>query len=513
LHPRFHTSFALEPGASRTVTKFARYKVAEGDAGALLPDAGTRFEDFASASAAEWAGRWESSAIEVGGDREAERALRFAAFHLIAGSPAQETSGSIGARLLSGPGYRHHVFWDTDVYVIPYLTVTQPDLARTHLAYRFRGLPAARRKAKKHGREGAFYAWESADTGDEVTPKWGHMPDGKRIRIWTGELQEHITAVVAWAVDHYWSWTGDDRFMADQGAEMMLDGARYWSSRLESEDGLAHIRDVIGPNEYHIHIDDSLFTNAMAAWHLRTAAEAIEWLGGEDPGRLAGLMDSRSLQSSTAADFRELADRVALPRSDTGIWEEHAGFFDLEEIDLQSFQPCSVSLQGLLGEERVQQIRLVKQADVIMAMVMLEELRTPGALEANFDFYAPITDHGSSLSLAMHSLAASMIGRPGRAYDYFRSAVAIDHDDAMGRDGQGIHAATQGGILQAALFGFGGLALGDGTPTTIGRLPDHWDSLGFSFVHRGTMYEFEAGQGARSGVLPIGEAKKRRKGT
>lgn len=509
-HPRFRCEFTLAPGGSRTITKFTRYDVAYRELDGPLPPVQATFDDVALPSARMWADRWQSSTIEIGGDREAERALRFAAFHLIAGAPALGPGG-IGARLLSGYGYRHHVFWDTDVYVLPYLTVTQPDLARTHLAYRYRGLPGARRKAQQHGRNGAFYAWESAGTGDEVTPMWGRLPDDEVVRIWTGELEEHITAVVAWAADHYWSWTGDDRFMAREGAEIILDGAKYWLSRLEVESGVAHLRNVIGPNEYHLPVDDSFFTNAMVAWHLRKAAALLEWLEGHDPTRLSALRESLSLPSAAGFQFRDLADRIAFPTRQGEVWEERAGFFALDSLELEAFRPCRASLHGLLGNERTQQVRLVKQADVLMALVLLEELRTPGALEANFDYYAPITDHGSSLSLAMHSLAASTIGRPDQAYEYFRAAVDIDHADAMERGGHGIHAAAQGGILQAALFGFGGLTLAGGAPTTVGRLPDNWDWLGFSFVHRGTKHEREVGPRSRSSLHSIGREQRERR--
>jgi trehalose/maltose hydrolase-like predicted phosphorylase len=277
--------------------------------------------------------------------------------------------------------------------------------------------------------------------------------------------------------------------MAKYGAEIMLDGAKYWASRLVVEPDGAHIRDVMGPNEYHAHVDDSFFTNAMAAWQLRKAREGASLLGEIGPSRLRSVLDSLQVTMDDLARYANLADQVVLGRRLGDVIEERLGFFELEPIDLGAFLPSRVSLHGLLGDKRSQEVQLVKQADVLMALVLLEEHRVPGALEASFDFYAPITDHGSSLSLAMHSVAASMIGRPEIAYDYFRRALAIDHDDAMARGGNGIHAAAQGGILQAALFGFGGLTLADDQPQTTARLPESWDSLGFSFMHHGVRHE------------------------
>ncbi len=489
MHPRFHGTFRLETGASRTITKLVRYSSSIW-ADRRLPPPGTGVDEVIARSEPYWSRRWETSRIDVEGDPGAERALRFAAFHVIAAAPPTESPGSIGARLLSGYGYRHHVFWDTDVYVVPYLTVSQPDLARNHLHYRHDGLGGARRKAARFGREGAFYAWEATDTGDDATPVWGHLANGDRTRIWTGELEEHITACVAWATDHYHRWSGDDGFMARSGAEMMLDGAKYWASRLEVEADGAHIRNVIGPNEYHVHVDDSFFTNAMAGWQLRRAADTAGWLEKTDPTRLEGLLKDLSISEADLGAYTDLAGRIVLRRNVDGVWEERDGFFDLDPVDLDSFRPTRRSLHDLLGDARTQQVQLVKQADVLMALVLLEEYGDqPGALAAAFDYYAPITDHGSSLSLAMHSLAASRIGRPEVAYEYFARAVGIDHDDAMGRGGQGMHAAAQGGILQAAIYGFGGLRLQGDVPQTFAQLPEHWISLGFSFVHNGVRHE------------------------
>ena len=488
-HPRLQGTFRLESGASRTITKVVRYDLPSIGAGEL-PPASTAFDDIVAASAAHWSRRWESSRVEVDGDPDSERALRFAAHHLIAAAPPRDSRGSLGARLLSGYGYRHHVFWDTDVYIVPYLTITQPDLAATHLRYRHRCLPGARRKASRFGRDGAFFAWEAADTGDEVSPEWGQMPDGERVRIWTGEIEEHITASVAWAVDHYHRWTGDEALMWSHGAEIILEGAKYWSSRLERESDGAHIRDVIGPNEYHYHVDDSFFTNAMAAWQLRRASELVAEVVRKFSGR-PDLLERLSVVPDHAGRYSTDADEIVVPRILDGVLEERSGFFDLDPIDLAAFHPTRRSLHELLGDGRTQRTRLVKQADVIMGLVLLEDHRAPDVLARNYDYYEPITDHGSSLSPAMHALAASMIGRPQQAYDYFRAAVAIDHDDAMHRGGGGIHAAAQGGILQAAIFGFGGLHLTDDGPAVRPALPHHWRSLAFSFMHRGVMYERE----------------------
>jgi trehalose/maltose hydrolase-like predicted phosphorylase len=487
-HPRLTATIDLAPGQRLAFVKHTTYQ--RGNTAGPAPPS-DRFDSIAAASAAEWSRRWDSSRIEVSGDHFAERALRFAAFHLIGAAP-RTADGGLGARLLSGYGYMHHVFWDTDVFVVPYLTMTQPDLARAHLGYRYRGLDGARRKAAYYGRSGAFYAWESAGTGDECTPEWGGTPDGEQIRIRTGEIEEHIVADVSYALDHYLAWVGDREFLRNHGAEMTLEGARYWQDRIEVDDGgRGHLRNVIGPNEYHIDVDDNFFTNAMAAWHLRAAVRHAAELKDFDRSRYHDLITGLGLSTGWENSFLGLADSVTPRPGPDGIFEEHSGYFSLDAVDLTVFEPRRLSLQAILGEKWIGRSQITKQADVVMGLILLEDHQTPDLVRAQLDYYAPRTDHGSSLSLAVHSIAASIGMRPDQAYSYFREAAAIDLDDAMGNGDHGIHAATQGGLLQAALIGFGGLHLTDDGPQLTPRLPEHWDSLGFSFVYRGTRYERE----------------------
>ena len=181
-----------------------------------------------------------------------------------------------------------------------------------------------------------------------------------------------------------------------------------------------------------------------------------------------------------------------LGRNDHGVFAEHAGYFGLADIDLSRFVPRRLSMPVVLGHHAVEHSQITKQADVVMALVLLDELHDRNTVAANLDYYVPRTDHGSSLSLAVHSLAASRVGRTGQAYEFFRRAAAIDLADAMSNGHHGVHAATQGGLLQAALTGFAGLHLDGDQPHLEPRLPEHWRSLGFSFVYQGKRYEREA---------------------
>ncbi len=492
VQPSVRGVVSLVPGAMLKVTKFVGYKVARNEDIVLaLPPVGTAFDDIATWSRIGWAKRWATGAIAIDGDTEAEEALRFAAFQLIAAAPPTDSGAGVGARL-GGFGYNHHVFWDTDIFVAPFFSLTQPDLARTHFGYRYRGLPGARRKAARYGRQGAFYAWESAASGDEMTPDWSKPLYGDPVRIWTGELEEHITADVAWSADHYWQWTGDDEFLRNEGAEMILDGAHYWMSRLEEGDDGLHLRNVIGPDEYHIRVDDNFYTNLFAAWQLRKAGEVARRIETMVPGSSLRLLAKLGLQEGDLARFAAAADRVVLRRSGDGVWEQFAGFFNLAPLDLSAFEPRVHSMYDLLGEERIQSTAVIKQPDVLMAMALLpHEGDRVGSADANWKYYEPKADHGSSLSLSFHALLAAQMGEADLGYRLFRRAAAIDLDDSMGNGSHGIHTAGQGGLLLTTLFGFAGLHLEDGSPATNPRLPEHWRSIGLNFYHRGQVRSLE----------------------
>jgi trehalose/maltose hydrolase-like predicted phosphorylase len=198
-----------------------------------------------------------------------QRAVRFAVYHLTSAANPEDDRVSIGARALTGDAYIGHVFWDTEIYLLPFYTAVWPEAARALLMYRFHTLPGARAKAAHFGFKGALYAWESADTGEETTPERVVGADGKLVDILTGRMEHHISADVAYAVWQYWHFTGDDDFFLRAGAEILLDTARFWASRAVTEaDGKRHIRHVIGPDEYHEDVDDNAFTNVMARWNI-----------------------------------------------------------------------------------------------------------------------------------------------------------------------------------------------------------------------------------------------------
>jgi kojibiose phosphorylase len=447
----------------------------------------------------EWRDRWADADVVVTGDADAQRALRFSLYHLISAGDPESDVASIGARAMTGPGYRGHVFWDTDVFVLPFFVWTHPPTARALLAYRYRTLPAARAKAESMGYRGALFAWESADAGDDVTPAYADLRDGTRLRVLTGLQEHHISADVAWAAWHYWQATADADFLTNIGAEIILETARFWASRVTpGQDGRYHVKEVIGPDEYHEGVDDNAYTNVMARWNLHTAVELCVLLPTLDPVSWQGLVGRIDL---TAAETRQWGE-VAAGLVDgfdpaTGLYEQFAGFFkydDVRAVDLDVPRPFTAEI--VLGIEQLRHTQMVKQADVLMLAQLLPDHVSAEVARANYDYYEPRTCHGSSLSPAVHAAVAARVGALDDAKSYFDMAASIDLADGMGNAALGVHVATMGGLWQAAVFGFGGVR-SDGDALRIDpRLPPSWDALAFPVRWRGTRVRLEVTSGA-----------------
>jgi trehalose/maltose hydrolase-like predicted phosphorylase len=440
----------------------------------LAEAAGAGFDRLLAEQRAAWASRWSEADVRIEGDPEMQRAIRFALFEMMA-QARESGEAAIGARGLTGPKYRGHVFWDTDVFVLPFLAATNPRAARSILEYRVRRLDAARAAAREAGLAGAWFPWESALDGRDVTPDWVTGGDGLPLRVLTGTHELHIVADVAWAAATYADWTGDRAFAAGAGAELLFETARFWASRFErAADGSAHLSGVIGPDEYHNLVADNAFTNVMARWNLRRAASwaaASSPAAPDEPERVAWL---------------ELADRIVdgFDRA-SGLYEQFDGFFSLEPVKIVELATRPLSGEVFLGRDRVGLTQCVKQPDVLMLYHLVPDEVQPGTLGPNLDFYDPRTSHGSSLSPGIHAALMARAGRTDEALAALRMAAFIDLTDAFHRTAEGLHVATIGSLWQAIVLGFAGLRPAGGELTLDPHLPPAWGALEVPFRLRG----------------------------
>ncbi len=435
-----------------------------------------------------WDTYWEHFDIQIEGDEIAQRAVRFCTYHFLIASPTHEERVSIGAKTLSGHGYKGHVFWDTELFILPPITLAQPDLARRLLMYRYHNLEGARHKAAELGYQGAMFPWESADTGEETTPRWVTGPEGNQIRIWTGDNEQHISTDITYAILHYWRWTQDHEWFRHYGAEIILDTAKFWGSRAEYNQ--AHdryeIRQQIGPDEYHENIDNSVFTNRMVVWHLQQALEVWSYLKAHHPADATRLAEQLGLSQAVLDHWQTIAKKMWIPMQN-GVYEQFENFFErLKPINLEDYTPRTINMDVILGHAKTQVSRVIKQADVVMLMALLgNQLGDDAFLRRNWDLYSQVVDHGSSLSPAMHALVASHLGLNEEAYDYFLYAATLDLEDHKGNVRDGIHAACCGGVWQAVVMGLCGLELTEHGPITRPHLPAHWKRVTFRIFYQG----------------------------
>jgi len=442
-----------------------------------------------------WAERWRRADVAIDGPADDQRAIRFAVFQLVAACPQRDPSVSIAAKGLTGPGYRGHVFWDTEIFMLPHFLWTHPGSANRLLTYRWLLLDGARRKARQAGYAGAMFPWESAESGEETCPS--HVPDpktGRPVRVLTGRLQHHVSADVVYAAWQYVRVTGDDHFRERQFLALAVETARFWASRARFNPRRRRydIRDVIGPDEYHEHVDNNAYTNHLAAWNLRLAADEAERMRAVHArGRLLGQL---AVGDEEIARWRALAGAMFLPApGDDGLIEQHEGFFRLEQADPRELSSVTSPNPESVRMRKVRRCQVLKQADVLMLLALMGERFGPPVKRRNWDYYEPRTTHDSSLSPAVHSLVASDLGLTRKAYEYFRRSALLDLDDTMGNTAAGLHLAAMGGTWQAVVAGFAGLRVGDdGRPRVRCALPGAWRRLRTCVQCRKRWYVIEA---------------------
>ena len=456
-------------------------------AAAILRDAcAIGFNGLAAEHRREWSRRWENADVCIAGEAQLQLDVRLALFHLMS-SVAVRGEAAVGARGLSGHGYRGHVFWDADLFVLPFLAATEPAAARAMLEYRSNRLPAALAAARAAGHRGAQFPWESAATGVDVTPRAVKDATGHTVPIRTGADEVHVVGDIAWAVCCYVDWSGDDAFAHGRGRQILVETARYWASRVRlDQKGHAHIYGVIGPDEYHEPVDDNAYTNVLARWNLRRAAASA--VAVDD-----GMVDDVEVKS-----WHDIADALVDGFDpSTGVYEEFAGFFDLEHTlvrDLVPERPINADL--VLGPDLVHRSQIVKQTDVLMLHHLIPEELEPGSLAANLDYYEPRTAHGSSLSLGIHAGLLARAGRLDAAVAALRTAAGLDDNDLVSNKSGGVHLGAMGSVWHALAYGFAGLRP-DGDALAIDpHIPHAWSELEIRVKFRGVPMRLRLGSKA-----------------
>jgi alpha,alpha-trehalose phosphorylase len=430
---------------------------------------------------------WARADVEIDGDDELQQAVRFALFHTLqAGARAEQRA--IAAKGLTGSGYDGHVFWDTEIYVLPMLTYTAPEAARDALAWRHSTLDLARERAEQLGLEGAAFPWRTI-RGQECSAYWP-----------AGTAAFHINADIADAVMRYLRATGDQDFGRTVGLELMVATARLWRSLGHHDPrGTFHLDGVTGPDEYSALADDNVYTNLMAARNMAGAAEACVRLRRE---AMALGVDDEEI-----AGWRDAAAAAAVPYNhELRVHEQSEGFTRYEPWDFEATSDDGYPLLLHFTYFDLYRKQVVKQADLVLALLLCGDSFTPEEKARAFAYYERLTVRDSSLSAAVQSVVAAEVGHLDLAFDYFGEAALMDLDDLEHNTRDGLHIASLAGAWMAAVVGFGGFRDHQGEFSFEPRLPPHVERLAFRLVLHGRRVRVEVVPGEAHYELLDGEA-------
>ncbi|WP_431965977.1 glycoside hydrolase family 65 protein [Actinacidiphila sp. bgisy160] len=429
---------------------------------------------------------WARADVEIDGDAEIQQAVRFAMFHVLqAGARAEQRA--IPSKGLTGSGYDGHSFWDTETFVLPLLTLTSPDSVAEALRWRQATLPAARERARQLGLKGAAFPWRTID-GSEGSGYWP-----------AGTAAFHINADIADAVIRYVSLTGDEDFERETGVEILVETARMWHSLGHHDPhGNFHIDGVTGPDEYSAIADDNVYTNLMAQANLRAAADMVERHTKE--GAALGVDDEET------AAWRDAAAAMTVPYDRAlGVHEQSAGFTRHQAWDFVSTRPDQYPLMLHFPYFDLYRRQVVKQADLVLAMVKQPQAFSEEQKARNFAYYEPLTVRDSSLSASTQAIMAAEVGHLRLAYDYLGEAALMDLHDLENNTRDGLHIASLAGTWAALVGGFGGMRYRYGCAAFAPRLPEKLRRLAFTVQVLGRRLKVEITGAAATYTLLEGE--------
>ncbi|MET1053135.1 MAG: glycosyl hydrolase family 65 protein [Mycetocola sp.] len=420
---------------------------------------------------------WERSDVEVSGHDDVQQAVRWNLFHLAQAAGRADGLG-IPAKGVTGNGYSGHYFWDTEIYMVPFMSYTSPLWARNALRIRERMLPAARDRARKLNEAGALFPWRTIN-GEEASAYYA-----------AGTAQYHINADVTYAVAKYIDATDDVDFLSNGAVDIAVETARLWTTlgfwRSNGEDRF-EIHGVTGPDEYTTVVNNNLFTNVMARFNLRYAIQALTTLERESPDAYRRAVTRLNLDAAEVAEWERVAAAMIIPYSESlQIHPQDSQFLQREVWDLEATpderKPLMLHFHPLV----IYRFQVLKQADVVLALFLQGDQFTFDEKLADFDYYDPLTTSDSSLSKIVQSIIAAEVGYQDLALEYFLDTVFVDLEDRHGNTADGVHVAAAGGVWSSLVSGFGGMRDFGGALTFDPRLPAGWPELRYRLAWRGT---------------------------
>ena len=391
---------------------------------------------------------WDRADIQVTGEPDMQQVIRFNLFHICQATARAESVG-VPAKGLTGLGYEGQFFWDTEIYVLPFLIYTAPRIARNLLHFRFRMLDKARKRAREVNQKGALFPWRTIN-GDEASAYYA-----------AGTAQYHINADIMYAMRKYVDITGDIDFLHNEGAEMLIETARLWADLgfySQQAEGEFCINCVTGPDEYNTVVDNNAYTNLMARENLWYAAETLDWLRQHKPERYAALANETKLQEEEIKAWKKAADSMHIPFDEqAGIHLQDDDFLNKQAWDFKNIPPEKYPLLLHFHPLVIYRHQVIKQADIVLAMFLLGDKFSLEQKRRNFDFYDPLTTGDSSLSVSIQSILAFELRYFDKAREYMKYALFMDLADVAANVEHGCHIASMGGTWMAMVYGAAGM--------------------------------------------------------
>lgn len=497
-------TLVLKAGQSAKLDKFGSYYSARDYAvDELLPRSratlaearAAGFEALCAAQEKYLADFWQQADVQIAGDDALQQGMHFNQFHLLQ-SVGRDGKTNISAKGVTGEGYEGHYFWDTEIYIFPFFLYSKPEIARKLLEYRYAGLPKARERARQMSHDkGALYPWRTI-AGDECS---AYFP--------AGTAQYHINADIAYSIKTYMEATDDQDYLIQAGAEIVMETARIWAGiGSYDREGRFCINQVTGPDEYTALVNNNYYTNAMAQMHLNFAASIAEQLQQQAPAEFARIAAAMALDANEPAAWRRAASLMHLPYDDAlQIHAQDDSFLSKKVWDFANTPKENYPLLLNYHPMVIYRHQVCKQADVVLALLLLSDRFTLDDKRRDFDYYEAVTTHDSSLSTCIFSIIAAEVGYEDKAYDYFMETARLDLDDTHGNTHYGVHTAAMAGTWMGVAYGFAGMRVVGGELHFAPKLPKQWQHYSFKIHFRDALLEVHVAPGSVAYRLLQGE--------
>jgi len=457
------------------------------------------FDEHMQAHIEHWTKAWGTLDIVIEGDPENQQGFRFCVFNLHQVYHGGDSTLNVGGKGMTGEAYGGKTWWDTETYILPFYLFNNPDAARKLVEYRYHHLPQALKRAEVLDCEGACYPMSTID-GHECGNWWSH-----------GTIEIHVSAAIPYGIWHYVHVANDRDYLYNQGIEVLIQSSRYFASRGQwgQVTGEFGFYGVMGADEFHMMVNNNFYTNLMAKKVFEFTLFTIEEMKKRAPEKLKMVADKVGLADSETDDWRNKANKMKLPvDKQTGIIEQHDGFFDLPHIDYKKLAPTNFPIYHNWSYDSIFRTDMTKQPDSLLPLLFFSGEYSMDTKRVNYEYYEPRCCHDSSLSPCIHSILASELGKHEKALEYAQFSSRIDLDDYNRNTREGLHTPALAGAWMNLVYGFGGLR-SDGDKLVFNpSIPKGWTKYSFNILYRGTRIHIEINRGTVSfktdtGAVPL----------